>query len=358
MLNRISLDPISESDRIQPYYDTRIIEKEDFFDERVIYPISDRYVNPYIDIIRPPALPINLKAQYRFVDAATGRLIYNVQITSGLHGLGYSVNASTGIGSFSSSEANKTYTVRANGYNSQSFRPIAGRTITVLMKKAAVKTAQYKFVDAANGRVITGVRLSTQTNITDRVINDFLDPRDIQIEGRLLGLGSPTYANGVYTFPSSDFNSRYNIAAPGYNASSIIVTDHTGVTTVRLIQQKATVKFIDASTRQPIRGVTVHTGLSSLLGLGTTYTNRNGVFTFSFNANEYVQNYTISAPGYISKKITAMPSTVLKTVKLEKERVFIKQPDVKTGNDDTARRLRLAKAKAKARIRKIKLLAI
>ena len=40
------------------------------------------------------------------------------------------------------------------------------------------------------------------------------------------------------------------------------------------------------------------------------------------------------------------------------EKIFVKQPPVKTTGTLTNRRLRLAKAKAKARIRKIKLLAI
>ena len=40
------------------------------------------------------------------------------------------------------------------------------------------------------------------------------------------------------------------------------------------------------------------------------------------------------------------------------EKIFIKQPLVKTNSGETSRRLRLAIAKAKARIRKIKLLGL
>lgn len=40
------------------------------------------------------------------------------------------------------------------------------------------------------------------------------------------------------------------------------------------------------------------------------------------------------------------------------EKIFIKQPPVKTNSSETSRRLRLAIAKAKARIRKIKLLGL
>jgi len=40
------------------------------------------------------------------------------------------------------------------------------------------------------------------------------------------------------------------------------------------------------------------------------------------------------------------------------EKIFIKQPPVKTNSGETSRRLRLAIAKAKARIRKIKLLGL
>ncbi len=40
------------------------------------------------------------------------------------------------------------------------------------------------------------------------------------------------------------------------------------------------------------------------------------------------------------------------------EKIFIKQPPVKTNSGESSRRLRLAIAKAKARIRKIKLLGI
>ena len=49
---------------------------------------------------------------------------------------------------------------------------------------------------------------------------------------------------------------------------------------------------------------------------------------------------------------------IVKTAKFRFVDAITKQPPVKTGNDDTYRRLRLAIAKAKARIRKIKLLGL
>ena len=52
------------------------------------------------------------------------------------------------------------------------------------------------------------------------------------------------------------------------------------------------------------------------------------------------------------------PMRGITTIKLNRNDIFIKQPTIKGGHTDSARRLRLAKAKAKARIRKIKLLAI
>ena len=55
---------------------------------------------------------------------------------------------------------------------------------------------------------------------------------------------------------------------------------------------------------------------------------------------------------------TKLPKRGITTLKLDWNDIFIKQPPIKSGHMDSARRLRLAKAKAKARIRKIKLLAI
>jgi len=66
-------------------------------------------------------------------------------------------------------------------------------------------------------------------------------------------------------------------------------------------------------------------------------------------------------PIEIHKSYSPSHPPALPIVKKAKYRfvdAITKQPPIKTGNDELARRLRLAKAKAKARIRKIKLLAI
>jgi len=355
MLNRVI--PISQSDRIQPIF----IEEPGSLEEN-IRDLPDRYIfdrppllikeplpniySPEFNRYHPPALPMVKIAKYRFIDAQTGRLINNVIITRGLRGLGFTINSKYGTGTFSTSEANKNYTAKANGYNSIQFRPVAGRTITVLMKKT-VKTAQYKFVDGATGKIIPNIVLTPYTGIK-------LDLSKIK---SLRGLGNPTYSNGVYTFPTGDINKLYIIKANGYNDSSIYVKDHNGIITIKL-SQKATVKFIDSVTKKPIAGVTVQSGLNGLFGLGATYRNTNGLFTFSFKPNEYSQKYTIKASGYEPKEIVITPGFGIRTVKLEQEQIIIKQPIIKTGNDDFSRRLRLAKAKAKARIRKILLLSI
>ncbi len=355
MLNRIR--PISVSDRIQPIYmdePVSIREITGTLPDRSIYdrpplmirePLPNIY-NPEFNRLHPPALPVSKTAKYRFVDVKTGRLINNVIITRGLRGLGYTLNSKYGTGSFSIAETNKNYTAKAVGYNSIQFRPVAGRTITVLMKKT-VKTAQYKFVDGATGKVIPNISLIPYTGIK----------LDLSKTTSLRGLGTPTLSNGIHTFSSSDFNHMYIIKANGYNDMTVYVTDHIGISTIRL-SKKTTVKFIDSATKQPIKGVTVKAGLTGLFGLGASYRNTNGLFTFSFKPNEYSQKYTIKASGYKNKDIVITPSFGIKTVQLEQENIIIKQPILKTGNDDMTRRLRLAKAKAKARIRKIKLLAI
>lgn len=355
MLNRIR--PISLSDRIQPIYmdePVSIREITGTLPDRSIYdrppllirePLPNIY-NPEFNRLHPPALPVTKTAKYRFVDMKTGRLINNVIITRGLQGLGYTVNSKYGTGSFSIAETNKNYTAKAEDYNSIQFRPVAGRTTTVLMKKT-VKTAQYKFVDGATGRIIPNIILTPYTGIK----------LPISKTTSLRGLGTPTLSNGVYTFPNSDINKLYTVKANNYNDTAVFVKDHSGVITIKL-SQKSTVKFIDSATKQPIKGVKVVSGLSGLFGLGSSYRNTNGLFTFSFKPNEYSQKYTIKASGYKNKDIVITPSFGVRTIKLEQENIIIKQPILKTGNDDMARRLRLAKAKAKARIRKIKLLAI
>jgi len=355
MLNRVV--PISHSDRIQP----RFIEEPGFLTEKT-RALPDRFIfdrppllikeplpNIYsLDIIRqyPPAFPMIKIAKYRFIDAQTGRLINNVIITKGLRGLGYSINSKYSTGTFSTTEANKNYTAKANGYNSIQFRPVAGRTITVLMKKT-VKTAQYKFVDGATGKAVQNIVLTPYTGIK----------LDLSKTRSLRGLGTPTLSNGVYTFPTGDINKLYIIKAYGYNDSTIYVKDHNGIITIKL-SQKATIKFIDSVTKKPVAGVSVQSGLTGLSGLGVNYSNANGLFTFSFKQNEYNQKYTIKASGYKPKEIVIVPGFGVKTIKLDQEQIIIKQSNPKTGNDGSTRRLRLAKAKAKARIRKIKLLAI
>ncbi len=342
MLNRIR--PISVSDRaqpsfIEPRYRSEPID-EFIFDRPHFIVEQPRYFEP--DTIRnnPPALPVVITAKYRFIDSKTGRLVSNVKITRGLRGLGYSVNSRTGTGTFSTTEANKNYTAKANGYDSIKFRPVAGRTITVLMKKT-VTTAKYKFVDGATGKIIPNITLS--------------DYKGIDLSKRMSsgGLGTPTLSNGTYTFPASDFNHLYIVRANGYNDSTVYVKVHDGITTIKLTQ-RATVKFIDSVTKKPVIGVAIKSGL---FGLGANYSNSNGLFTFSFRPGEYNQKYTIKANGYKSKDLIVVPGFGIKTIKLDKEQIIIKQPP-KISNNDTAKRLRLAKAKAKARIRKIKLLAI
>lgn len=294
---------------------------------------------PY-EAIHPPELHIVKKAQYKFVDNITGASILNVKVTA-LKGLGFTVAANKGT--FSLSESNKTYTAKATGYDSIQFKPVAGRTITVQMRKTPIKTAQYKFIDDATGDLIGGV---TFTPLTDDIKNQMLR-----------GLGAPTYQNGVFTFPISDFNEYFNVNASGYNPKNLFISDHSGVITVRLTQQKATVLFVDAATKKPVETVKVSTGLTGLFGLGAIYSNSNGLYTFSFKPNEYKQSFKIVAEGYQSKQVLITPSAGLQVIKLSKTPDVVKQPLVNS-NNDTATRLRLAKAKAKARIRKIKLLAI
>lgn len=360
MLNRVIADPFQINDRYREemyFEDPNYMENPEFEkEERINY--QDRFErtrppaylpggyeeNPYLNeplYFHPPALPVTRTAQYKFVDAATGRLISNVKITRGLTGLGYSVNSTTGTGTFSLSETNKTYTARKSGYKTKSFIPIAGKVTTVYMQKSAPKTAQYKFVDAATGKLISGVKLTPINDVMKNIM--------------LRGLGTPTYANGIYTFPGTDFKEYYNISATGYNPKNVLISEHSGVTTIKLTQQRATVRFLDSLTKKPVTGVTVRSGLTGLLGLGATYSNNKGLFTFSFKSNESRAIYTITAPGYQSQKVTITPTAGIKTIKLKQ---IVKQPPISITNDDTAWRLRLAKAKAKARIRKIKLLAV
>lgn len=265
-----------------------------------------------------------------FIDSVTNNKISNVIIRTGLVASLKDLKTTTGTYTFKLFNYNKDYIANVPGYKPVVFRPLLGRTINISLVRNIV--SQYKFVDGKTGKLVTNLKLIANTT------------------GSLTGLGVPSYSNGVYTFTNIDINKNYKASAVGYNNNIFKVTEHTGVKTIVLSPQIASVKFVDSITKTVLTNVAVKSGL---LGLGVNYTSNNGIYNFVFRPLEKPKDYNVVANGYEEKKVSIIPGKIM-TIELKPIDVVIDDPIDKPV--DNSRRLRMIRVRAIARLRILKLM--